>query len=80
VSPLPWPQGFELVPVTLEVGDYVLSPDLVVERKALPDLHASLASGRCGQRGHSLLQMSGSGRCAAGGAGGRAAAAGRQCA
>ena len=44
-------QGFELVPVTLEVGDYVLSPALVVERKALPDLHSSLASGRCGGHG-----------------------------
>ncbi|GLC33404.1 hypothetical protein PLESTB_000071900 [Pleodorina starrii] len=39
-------KGFELLPVTLEVGDYVLSPQLVVERKSLPDLHASLASGR----------------------------------
>ncbi len=34
------------MPVTLEVGDYVLSPEMVVERKALPDLHQSLASGR----------------------------------
>ncbi len=32
--------------MTLEVGDYVLSPQLVVERKSLPDLVASLASGR----------------------------------
>ncbi|EFJ52250.1 hypothetical protein VOLCADRAFT_103253 [Volvox carteri f. nagariensis] len=39
-------KGFELLPLTLEVGDYVLSPQLVVERKSLPDLHASLASGR----------------------------------
>ncbi|KXZ54474.1 hypothetical protein GPECTOR_4g539 [Gonium pectorale] len=39
-------KGFELLPVTLEVGDYVLSPSAVVERKSLPDLHASLASGR----------------------------------
>jgi hypothetical protein len=29
-----------------QVGDYVLSPDIVVERKALPDLFASLGSGR----------------------------------
>ncbi len=39
-------QGFDLVPVTLEVGDYVLSPEMVVERKAVPDLISSLASGR----------------------------------
>lgn len=30
----------------LQVGDYVLSPDIVVERKALPDLFSSLGSGR----------------------------------
>jgi len=30
----------------VQVGDYVLSPDIVVERKALPDLFASLGSGR----------------------------------
>jgi hypothetical protein len=28
------------------VGDYVLSPDIAVERKAVPDLIQSLASGR----------------------------------
>ena len=38
--------GLVPVPVTLEVGDYVLSPEIVVERKALPDLFASLNSGR----------------------------------
>lgn len=38
--------GLTLAPVTLEVGDYVLSPTLAVERKAIPDLRASLASGR----------------------------------
>lgn len=36
----------ELVPATLEVGDYVLSPEVVVERKAVPDLIQSLGSGR----------------------------------
>ena len=39
-------QGLDLVPCTLEVGDYILSPELCVERKALPDLIASFASGR----------------------------------
>jgi DNA excision repair protein ERCC-4 len=38
--------GFALKPATIEVGDYVLSPDICVERKALPDLVSSLQSGR----------------------------------
>ena len=33
-------------PVTLEVGDYVLTPDVCVERKSVSDLIQSLASGR----------------------------------
>ncbi|PSC75286.1 DNA repair endonuclease UVH1 [Micractinium conductrix] len=39
-------QGLEVVPLTLEVGDYVLSPELCVERKSISDLKGSLASGR----------------------------------
>lgn len=35
-----------LEPVTLTVGDYVLSPDMCVERKSIPDLVGSLNSGR----------------------------------
>jgi len=38
--------GYTLLPCTLEVGDYVLSPDICVERKAIPDLVQSLKSGR----------------------------------
>ena len=38
--------AFKLMPVTLEVGDYVLSPDICVERKSVPDLIGSLQSGR----------------------------------
>ena len=38
--------GLALAPTTLEVGDYVLTPSTVIERKAIPDLRASLASGR----------------------------------
>ena len=38
--------GVELVPATLEVGDYVLSPELCVERKSLADLTESFKSGR----------------------------------
>jgi len=38
--------GFKVKPTTLEVGDYILSPDMCVERKAIPDLIQSFASGR----------------------------------
>ena len=36
----------QLLPMTIEVGDYVLSPDVCVERKSVPDLFGSFASGR----------------------------------
>ncbi|KAI5065253.1 hypothetical protein GOP47_0019948 [Adiantum capillus-veneris] len=39
-------QGIKIVPVTLEVGDYILSPDICVERKSVADLFQSFASGR----------------------------------
>jgi len=38
--------GFVVKPTTLEVGDYILTPDMCVERKAIPDLIQSFASGR----------------------------------
>ncbi|CED82579.1 Structure-specific endonuclease ERCC1-XPF, catalytic component XPF/ERCC4 [Phaffia rhodozyma] len=38
--------GMLIVPVTLYVGDYILNPEMCVERKSLPDLIQSLASGR----------------------------------
>jgi DNA excision repair protein ERCC-4 len=49
MSPLPavlHMRGFTVVPVTLEVGDFVLSSSICVERKAVPDLISSLDSGR----------------------------------
>jgi len=39
-------RGMEIVPVTLEVGDYILSPELCVERKSVSDLIGSLNNGR----------------------------------
>ena len=39
-------RGIELQPVTLEVGDYILSPDICVERKSVSDLIGSLNNGR----------------------------------
>ena len=35
-----------VVPATLTVGDYILTPDICVERKSLPDLISSFNSGR----------------------------------
>lgn len=39
-------QGFELVPLVISVGDYVLTPEICVERKSLADLFQSMNSGR----------------------------------
>ncbi|XP_064386752.1 DNA repair endonuclease XPF-like [Halichondria panicea] len=39
-------RGIDIVPLTLEVGDYILSPDMCVERKSVSDLIGSLNSGR----------------------------------
>lgn len=39
-------KGMHVIPVTLEVGDYVLSPQICVERKSIADLFQSFASGR----------------------------------
>ncbi|KAF7794882.1 hypothetical protein EIP86_006025 [Pleurotus ostreatoroseus] len=35
-----------VVPATLTVGDYVLTPDICIERKSIPDLISSFNSGR----------------------------------
>lgn len=39
-------RGTDIVPVTLEVGDYVLTPEICIERKSPDDLSQSLLSGR----------------------------------
>ncbi|XP_041670826.1 DNA repair endonuclease XPF [Cheilinus undulatus] len=39
-------RGLDIEPVTLEVGDYILSPDTCIERKSISDLIGSLQSGR----------------------------------
>lgn len=38
--------GLQLIPATLTVADYVLTPDICVERKSIPDLVSSFNSGR----------------------------------
>uniref|UniRef100_H2Y933 DNA repair endonuclease XPF n=1 Tax=Ciona savignyi TaxID=51511 RepID=H2Y933_CIOSA len=39
-------RGVEIEPITLEVGDYILTTNICVERKSLSDLIGSLNSGR----------------------------------
>ncbi|GAA5943954.1 ssDNA endodeoxyribonuclease RAD1 [Sporobolomyces koalae] len=41
---------FEVVPVTLSIGDYIITPDMSVERKSIPDLISSFNSGRLYQQ------------------------------
>ena len=35
-----------VIPATLTVGDYIITPDICVERKSIPDLIQSFNSGR----------------------------------
>ncbi|XP_069763477.1 DNA repair endonuclease XPF isoform X2 [Narcine bancroftii] len=39
-------RGIDVEPITLEVGDYILTPDICVERKSVSDLIGSLNNGR----------------------------------
>jgi DNA excision repair protein ERCC-4 len=39
-------RGIDLEPLTLDVGDYILTPDICVERKSISDLIGSLNTGR----------------------------------
>lgn len=39
-------RGVEVVPVTITIGDYILTPDICVERKSISDLIGSLNTGR----------------------------------
>ncbi|KAL8152206.1 hypothetical protein V2J09_009966 [Rumex salicifolius] len=39
-------KGMRIIPVVLEVGDYILSPLICVERKSIQDLFMSFTSGR----------------------------------
>ena len=38
--------SIQIIPATLTVGDYILTPDICVERKSIPDLVSSFNSGR----------------------------------
>ncbi|XP_054730042.1 DNA repair endonuclease XPF [Anastrepha obliqua] len=39
-------RGMEVLPVTITIGDYILTPNICVERKSISDLIGSLNSGR----------------------------------
>ncbi|EAS30298.2 DNA repair protein (rad1) [Coccidioides immitis RS] len=45
-----------LVPCQLTVGDYILSPDICVERKSIRDLISSLKTGRLYNQAETMLQ------------------------
>ena len=37
--------GVKIIPITLTIGDYILTPDICVERKSVPDLIGSFNNG-----------------------------------
>ncbi|XP_066250841.1 DNA repair endonuclease XPF [Euwallacea similis] len=43
-------RGIDIEPVTITVGDYILTPEICVERKSISDLISSLNSGRLYQQ------------------------------
>uniref|UniRef100_A0A0B7B0H8 DNA repair endonuclease XPF n=1 Tax=Arion vulgaris TaxID=1028688 RepID=A0A0B7B0H8_9EUPU len=50
-------RNIEIEPVTLEVGDYILSPDICVERKSISDLIGSLNNGRLYEQALSMCRF-----------------------
>ncbi|CAO3594824.1 unnamed protein product [Absidia cylindrospora] len=46
LPPIMYSKGIKIIPCTLQVGDYILAPDICVERKSISDLIQSLNSGR----------------------------------
>lgn len=46
--------GFEVIPRTIAIGDYLLSPNICVERKSPTDLSQSLFTGRLAQQARNL--------------------------
>ncbi|CEP16749.1 hypothetical protein [Parasitella parasitica] len=46
LPPILYADGIQIEPFTLQVGDYILSPDMCVERKSIADLIQSFHSGR----------------------------------
>jgi DNA excision repair protein ERCC-4 len=48
--------GMDIIPCMLTVGDYVLTPDICVERKSISDLIGSLANGRLFNQAESMQE------------------------
>ena len=46
----------DIIPLTLELGDYLLTPTMCVERKSIPDLIQSFQSGRLYNQLYSLMK------------------------
>lgn len=46
LPPILYADGMKIVPCTLQIGDYILSPDMCVERKSISDMIQSFTSGR----------------------------------
>lgn len=51
-----WQTRMDVVPVTLSVGDYVLTPEIVVERKSVTDLIGSFRDGRLYAQCESMMR------------------------
>jgi DNA excision repair protein ERCC-4 len=49
-------RNIQIEPVTLEVGDYILTPDMCVERKSLNDLIESISNGRLYNQANSMCR------------------------
>ncbi|KAF2669391.1 DNA repair protein [Microthyrium microscopicum] len=49
-------RGMDVVPCMLTVGDYVLTPDICVERKSISDLIGSLNNGRLFNQAETMLE------------------------
>lgn len=49
-------KGYNVVATTIEIGDYILSPNIAIERKALDDLTQSLQSGRVFKQIEQMLE------------------------
>ena len=50
-------RGIDIEPVTLEVGDYILTPEICVERKSISDLIGSLQGGRLYNQATSMTRF-----------------------
>jgi DNA excision repair protein ERCC-4 len=49
-------RGIDIEPITLQVGDYILTPELCVERKSVSDLIGSLQTGRLYQQATAMTR------------------------